>query len=170
MTYEKPGQTLQLGAKTFTVGGLAWRLTEESRIRLVTVQAIVTDDPACYMAACDFGNAVRELLPVDSLEPIPVSVPKGAARLYALYYHFDGDDGQWAKTLGVSSDKNLLIRLMLEDIAADPEAVLTCADFIKEKDLLRFEFEDPGKEGAFYCRYHIEPEPVYTGTKGGVTL
>lgn len=170
MFFNEKGQTFQFDGKTFTVGGTVLQLHKERPVPLGTVLSINAEDTAHPMAQCGYEDRDPKCLPLEQLVSVSSTVPEEAGRQYALYYNFDCSEGQQVDVLGISSDKSVLIRLMLDVERDESEtSMMVCAGADPEKDTLHFYYQCKEKTvDPFYLEYVIKPVPVYPGCKGGI--
>lgn len=164
MIFDVKGQTYQFGGKTFVVGGSVLELRNEFPGPLGTILSINAEDEAHPAAQCGYEDWDPECLPLERLVPVSSAVPENAGRQYALHFYFDGSDGQKVDVLGVSSDKSVLVRLMLDDVKNDESisAVMTYSEEDTEEDALYFDYES-GEDvtDPFYLGYVIKPVLIY---------
>ena len=163
MIFDKAGQTFSAGGKVFTVGGTAWCPRERNGELFCTIRAIRAEDNETPTAQCDFGEDGTKCLPLDVLEPVSPSVPEETGKLYVLYYIYDGSCDANNSALGISSDKSILIRKMLDDLDGDSSLRVrpVYATSYADGDMLHFSFEEVDGDG--YLGYTIMPAPVYPG-------
>ncbi len=166
MVFDKAGQTFLAGGKVFAVGGTAWCSREYNGELFCTILAIRSEDNEAPTAQCDFGEEGTKCLPLDVLEPVSPSVPDETGKLYVLYYIYDGSCDRNNSALGISSDKSVLIRKMLDDVGATSsfKVTPTYTTSYAEGDLICFSFEEVDSDG--YLGYTIMPVPVYPGGAG----
>lgn len=166
MIFDKAGQTYSAGGKVFAVGGTAWCPWERNGELFCTIRAIRAEDNEAPAAQCDFGEDGTKCLPLDVLEPVSPSVPEEAEKLYVLYYIYDGACDTNNSALGISSDKSVLIRKMLDDLDGDSslKVRLIYAVSYADGDILCFNFEEVNGDG--YLGYTIMPAPAYPGGAG----
>jgi hypothetical protein len=163
MIFDKDGQTFSSGGRVFSIGGTAWCPRERNGELFCTIRAIRSEDNESPTAQCDFGEDGTKCLPLDVLEPVSQSVPTEAGKLYVLYYIYDGSCNANNGALGVSSDKSVLIRKMLDDLDSDSSIKVrpVYATSYADGDMLCFSFEEVDSDG--YLGYTIMPVPIYPG-------
>ena len=166
MILGKEGQTFSSDGRVFAVGGTAWCPRERNGELFCTIRAIRAEDNETPTAQCDFEEDGTKCLPLEALEPVSPSVPEETGKLYVLYYIYDGSCDANNSALGISSDKSILIRKMLDDLEGDPslKVKLICAAPYTDGDILRFSFEEMNGDG--YLDYTIMPVSVYPGSVG----
>lgn len=163
MIFDQKGQTYRFGDKIFTVGGTVMELCKEYPGPLGTILEIHAENDAAPTAQCGYEDYDPENRLLEKLEPISPAVPPETERQYALYFYFDGSDGQRADVLGVSNDRSVLVRKMLDDAKNDESisAVLVSAWENPEEKTLRFFYESTDDADDFYLEYVIKPVPIY---------
>lgn len=163
MILDEAGQTYQLGDRVFAVGGTVLELTRGVPGLMGTILEIRITDGAVPMAQCDYGDFGTECCPLAKLEPVSPVVPAETCQKYALYFCFDGSDGRQVDVLGVSSDRGVLIRKMLDDVEGDPSisAVIASEYENSEEKTLSFSYESMDGHDEFYLDYVIKPVPIY---------
>lgn len=163
MIFDNAGQIYSAGGKVFAVGGTAWCPREHNGELFCTIRAIRSEDNEPPTAQCDFGEDGTKCLPLDVLVPVSQSVPTEAGKLYVLYYIYDGSYDTNDRALGISSDKSVLIRKMLDDVGDDPsfKAQPIHAASYADGDMLCFNFEEVGGDGCL--GYTIMSVPIYPG-------
>jgi len=119
MILGKEGQTFSSDGRVFAVGGTAWCPRERNGELFCTIRAIRAEDNETPTAQCDFEEDGTKCLPLNALEPVSPSVPEETGKLYVLYYIYDGSCNANHSALGISSDKSVLIRKMLDDLDSD---------------------------------------------------
>lgn len=166
MIFDNAGQIYSAGGKVFAVGGTVWCPREHNGELFCTIRAIRLEDNEPPTAQCDFGEDGTKCLPLDVLVPVNQSVPTEAGKLYVLYYIYDGSCNTNNGALGVSSDKSVLIRKMLDDLDSDSSIKVrpVCATSYADEDMLCFSFEEVDSDG--YLGYTIMPAPIYPGGVG----
>lgn len=101
----------------------------------------------------------------ESLEPVREQFEARDGEPHVLTFSYDGDDGQSFGTLGISKDRAVLVRKMLDDVAEwDKDLILT---YSREDDKgAHFDFEPPeGVNTSFCLGYIIAKAPVYSCRK-----
>lgn len=166
MVLSQEGQTYRYRDKVFTVGGMVWSHSAAHYGKFGAVKEIIKMNPHSSMANCEFEGARKECLELRELEPVSQTIPKKIESQYILYYYYNGNGGTLTKALGVSTDKSVLLHLMLEDMKETPDVSLT--DFVRNttEDVLRFVFENDAPNDPTYVEYTIAPTPVYPESKG----
>ena len=163
MILGKEGQTFSSDGRVFAVGGTAWCPRERNGEPFCTIRAIRAEDNETPTAQCDFEEDGTKCLPLNALEPVSPSVPEETGKLYVLYYIYDGSCDANNSALGISSDKSILIRKMLDDLDGDSSLRVrpVYATSYADGDMLHFSFEEVDGDG--YLGYTIMPAPVYPG-------
>lgn len=164
MILKTSGQTFQYGQKTFTVGGIVSNFEKPEYEMHGIIQEINTDKTPYPTALCDFGDGGILDCPLRDLEPVALGVPFENGQSYVLYYICDGEDGQRSKVLGVSTDKGILLRLMLEDVKDNTQVSLTTV-FSKDNWII-FRYENAELADMLYLDYFIAPVTVYSKMEG----
>lgn len=168
MILKKSGQTFQYGQKTFAVGGIVSTFAEPEYEMYGIIQEINTDKASHPTALCNFGGDDILDRPLRDLEPVALGVPFKNGQSYVLYYICDGEDGQRSKVLGVSADKGVLLRLMLEDVKDDTQVSLATA-FSKDNWII-FRYENAELADMLYLDYFIAPVTIYSKMEGDAAV
>lgn len=169
MILTQEGQAYRYGDKVFTIGGMVWSHLTAHYGKFGTVKEITEMGPHSFMACCEFEGAGKEHLDLRDLEPVSKIVPKEIERQYVLFYYYNGSGGMLTKVLGISVDKSVLLRLMLEDMKETPDVPLTAFARNTKEDFLRFEFERDDPSDLTYVEYTIIPASIYSKAKEGPT-
>ena len=166
MILGKEGQTFSSDGRVFAVGGTAWCPRERNGELFCTIRAIRAEDNETPTAQCDFGEDGTKCLPLDALEPVSPSVPEETGKLYVLYYIYDGSCDTNSGALGVSRDKSVLIRKMLDDVEGNSsfKAAPIYGASYADGDMLCFSYEEADGDGRL--GYTIMPVPVYPKGEG----
>ena len=101
----------------------------------------------------------------DMLEPVAPPLPAEHGTLYVLAYDYTGGTDPSAGILAVSSDPCVLMRKMLDDMAAD-DFPLFLLDTERTVDSTSFVFEDAEDE-TIHLTYLFAKVPFYIGAEGG---
>lgn len=171
MILDVTGQTYQFEGKVFAVGGAVLELTHGIPRPLGTILEIRVEDGEDPVAQCGYEDFGPECCPLAKLEPVSPVTPPETERQYALFFYFDGSDGQQVDVLGVSSDRGVLIRKMLDDVEGDPfiSAILVSQWENSEEKTLNFTYESADERDPFCLDYVIKPVPVYPRYEGGMS-
>jgi len=173
MVLEDLGQSFRHGAKLFTVGGIA--LNKESNCgQCGIIEKICTEKMPCPTAICQFSSRSVLERPLDQLEPMNLEMPRENGQLYVLYHtcgnKVGGDEiGVLTQIMGVSSDRSVLLQLMLEGIKKSVHYKLSFARFNEKDDLICFYCEEDEKDGLFLS-YIIMLVPSYSKAEGGAAV
>lgn len=102
----------------------------------------------------------------EMLEPIAEKLPDAADKLYVLSLCNDGEEGNCDVVLGVSTDRSILMRMMLDD-ADDRGIEVIFSDSEETKTEVHYTFEiDNDWPPYLYLEYIISEAPAYLGAKG----
>ena len=102
----------------------------------------------------------------EMLEPVAESLPASKAKLYALTYVYESDMDNNFGALGISSDRSILIRKMLDDVdELHTPVVLSHSGETPHGDIYSFEAAKV-EEDTLNLDYNIFEVPVYSAAEG----
>lgn len=102
----------------------------------------------------------------EMLEPVAESLPASKAKLYALTYVYESDMDNNFGALGISSDRSILIRKMLDDVdELGTPVVLSHSGETPHGDIYSFEAAKV-EESTLNLDYNIFEVPVYSAAEG----
>ena len=105
----------------------------------------------------------------DMLEPIAESVQSTDKTLYALSYKKENHVCGFSGTLGVSSDRSLLMRRML-DVVKELDSAVVLMDSEENGSGAHYTFDPPEWESnKTYLEFDLFTVPFYPALKGGAT-
>lgn len=167
MILSQEGQTYRYGDKVFTIGGMVWSGLKNGHGEFGIVQEIHMRNPYNSTAYCEFGGQNTAQLDLNVLEPVSQIDPEEVTRGYMLSYCYRCGSGEDTEVLSVSTDKSILLRLMLEHMKSMPYAHLASSLDQDEGDFLQFGFKDDADEPT-YAEYTIAPIYIYSNAKEAV--
>lgn len=167
LVLEREGQSVTFNGKPYIVGGMVWDVSQHRNGKFCIVRKIRINGQGKLAALCEFEGAGTKELELAALEPVSQTMQKEAAQQYTLFYYYNGSGGTITKVLGISSDKGVLLRLMLEDLAETPDLPLTSSQVRIADGSFCFEFEDDDFSDPTYVEYTISPTSVYSAVKKG---
>lgn len=171
MILDELGQTFQYGPNKFKIGDIAVSYAGTDLGLCGFIREIDASDASCPTALLDLGCSDSKVLPLRDLTVLAAETSVETGRQYVLHYICDGSEGQQARVLGISSSKNVLLHMMLEDIENDNlEIYLTSAHMDEKEDSLWFNYENDEPAAPFYLTYEISSVPVYSKMEGGVAI
>ncbi|MCI9263260.1 MAG: hypothetical protein HFF06_01660 [Oscillospiraceae bacterium] len=165
MVLEKAGQSVSLNGKLYTVGEMVWAANKLRDGKFGVIHKIRINSHGRLIALCEFAETDITEIHLAALEPISQAVPTKIGQQYTLSYYYDGSGGMLKNVLGISPDKSVLLRLMLEDMKETPDVPLTASFYCVKEDVLRFVFENDEPNDPTYVEYTIMPTPVYPKSK-----
>ena len=102
----------------------------------------------------------------EMLEPVAESLPASKAKLYALTYVYESDMDNNFGALGISSDRSILMRKMLDDVdKLGTPVILSHSGETPDGDIYSFEAAKV-EEGTLNLDYNIFEVPAYPAAKG----
>lgn len=168
MILSQEGQTYRYGSKVFTVGGMVWSGLENGHGEFGVVQEIHIHSLHASTAYCKFEGHSAAHLGLDVLESVSQLDPEEVTRGYMLSYCYRCGSGEDTEVLSVSTDKSVLLRLMLEHIKDMPYVHLASSLVRNEGNYLQFEFKDDDADEPTYVKYTISPIHIYSNAKEAV--
>lgn len=168
MILSQEGQTYHYGDKVFTIGGMVWSGLKNGHGEFGVVQEIHMRGPYSSTAYCEFEGHNATHLGLNVLEPVSQIDPEEVTRGYMLSYCHRCGSGEDTEVLSVSTDKSILLRLMLEHIKDMPDVHLASSLERVEGDFLQFEFKDDDADEPTCVEYTIAPIHIYSNAKEAV--